>query len=204
MPRQFLEPRIDSLLAQTFRDWEAIVLDSHSTDGSWEFFRSVASNDWRFRLYQIPREGVYAALNRGMELASGEFLLIARCDDTMHADFLATLLEAFAICPEAGIAAGDVSLINLDGGQLTREDTVSYLPAESLDDMLALDVVRFYPITRNPNYRPPQHDCLLHFSAKSVYRFGLARASDKPRRNRCTEKSNNVALSRKPTQRAPG
>jgi glycosyltransferase involved in cell wall biosynthesis len=75
-------------LAQTFRDWEAIVLDSHSTDGSWEFFRSVASNDWRFRLYQIPREGVYAALNRGMELVSGEFLLIATCDDTMHADFL--------------------------------------------------------------------------------------------------------------------
>jgi len=35
--------------------------------------------------------------------------------------------------------------------------------------MLALDVVRSYPITRNPNYRPPQHDCLLHFSAKSVY-----------------------------------
>jgi len=36
--RQFLEPRIDSLLAQTFCDWEAIVLDSHSTDGSWDFF----------------------------------------------------------------------------------------------------------------------------------------------------------------------
>ena len=115
------------------------------------------------------------------------------------------LLEAFAICPEAGIAAGDVSLINRDGGQLTREDMVSYLPAESLDDMLALDVVRSYPIPRNPNYRPPQHDCLLHFSATSVYRFGLARASDKPRRNSpCTEKADNVALSRKPTQRAPG
>ena len=35
--------------------------------------------------------------------------------------------------------------------------------------MLALDVVRSYPITRNRNYRPPPHDCLLHFSAKSVY-----------------------------------
>ena len=167
--RQFLEPRIDSLLAQTFRDWEAIVLDSHSTDGSWEFFRSVASND------------------------------------TMHADLLATLLEAFAICPEARIAACDLSLINRDGGQLTGEDMASYLPAESLDEMLALDVVRAYPITRNRNYRPPQHDCLLHFSANSAYRFALARASDKPRRNSpCTEKADNVALSRKPTQRALG
>lgn len=167
--RAYLKPRIDSLLAQTCTDWEAIVLDSHSTDGSWEFFRSIALADPRFRLYQIPREGVYAALNRGMELASGEFLLIATCDDTMHADFLATLLEAFTICPEAGIAACDVSLINRDGKQLTREDVASYLPAESVDDMLALDVVRSYPITHNPNYRPPPHDCLLHFSAKSVY-----------------------------------
>jgi glycosyltransferase involved in cell wall biosynthesis len=36
--REFLEPRIDSLLSQTFADWEAIVLDSGSTDGSWDFF----------------------------------------------------------------------------------------------------------------------------------------------------------------------
>ena len=107
-------------------------------------------------------------LHLALFLGNGE-LLIATCDDTMHADFLATLLEAFTICPEAGIAACDVSLINRDGKQLTREDMASYLPAESVDDMLALDVVRSYPITHNPNYRPPPHDCLLHFSAKSVY-----------------------------------
>src|SRR3982074_513719 len=72
--REFLEPRIDSILRQTFSDWEAIVLDSHSTDGSWEFFQSIANTDPRFRLYQIPREGLYAALNRGLDLAQGEFL----------------------------------------------------------------------------------------------------------------------------------
>src|SRR5438128_3962160 len=96
--REFLEPRIDSLLNQTFSDWEAIVLDSYSTDGSWEFFKSIASNDSRFRLHQVPREGLYAALNRGIKLATGEFLHIATCDDAMLPDFLATLLEAFTIC----------------------------------------------------------------------------------------------------------
>ena len=45
----FLKERIDSILAQTFSDWEAIVLDSHSDDGSWEFFQSIASTDSRFR-----------------------------------------------------------------------------------------------------------------------------------------------------------
>jgi glycosyltransferase involved in cell wall biosynthesis len=85
--RQFLDVRIESLLAQTFSNWEAIVLDSHSTDGSWEVFKSIASTDSRFRLYQVPQDGLYAALNRGMQLASGEFLHIATCDDAMAPEF---------------------------------------------------------------------------------------------------------------------
>jgi len=39
--RQFLEEQIDSILAQTFTDWEVIVLDSYSDDGSWEFFQVI-------------------------------------------------------------------------------------------------------------------------------------------------------------------
>ncbi len=108
----------------------------------------------------------------------------------------------------------------------------SYLPAESLDDMLALDVVRSYPITRNPNYWPPPHDCLLHFSANSVHfsltqlliRTSLAQSAEPFNTTvgsvadlgwlvRLTNLAGTVhvprkltmcALSRKPTQRAPG
>jgi glycosyltransferase involved in cell wall biosynthesis len=169
----FLEERIDSILAQTFSDWEAIVLDSYSDDGSWEFFQSIASSDSRFRLYQIPREGVYAALNRGIELATGEFLHVATCDDTMVPEFLTAMLELFAQCPEAGIAACDVFLINRGGGELTAKDMADYLPVESINDLLGLTTVRCaYPRTEQQlklNYRPPPHDCLLHFSTKSVY-----------------------------------
>jgi glycosyltransferase involved in cell wall biosynthesis len=167
--REFLDARIESLLSQTFSEWEAIVLDSGSTDGSWEMFQSIASRDSRFRLHQIPREGLYAALNRGMQLATGEFLHIATCDDTMLPEFLTALLEAFAICPEAGIAASDLNLINRNGGQLTRQDMSDYLPAKSIRDLLALNVPRSYPASRKLNYRTPPHDCLIHFSAKSVY-----------------------------------
>jgi glycosyltransferase involved in cell wall biosynthesis len=114
--REFLEARIDSLLNQTFTDWEAIVLDSQSTDGTWEFFKSIASSDSRFRLHQIPRKGLYAALNRGLDLATGEFLHIATCDDTMAPEFLSEMLRAFSHCPEAGIAASDVfSSISMGG-----------------------------------------------------------------------------------------
>jgi len=171
--RSFLNERIESILTQTVSDWEAIVLDSYSTDGSWEFFQSLASVDSRFRLYQIPRGGVYAALNRGIELATGEFLHVATCDDTMVPQFLTELLRAFTLCPQAEIAACDVQLINRGGGKLTAKDMAEYLPAESINDLLGLSTVRFaYLRTEQQlqlNYRPPPHDCLLHFSTKSVY-----------------------------------
>lgn len=170
--REFLEPRIDSLLKQTFTDWEAIVLDSQSTDGSWEFFKSVANTDSRFRLHQIPREGLYAALNRGIALASGEFLHIATCDDTMAPEFLSEMLHALARRPEAGIAACDVLLIDRNGNELSYKDLLGRLSKRATKNLLGLNIVRTgFPgeTEQNINYRPVPHDCLLHFDGRSVY-----------------------------------
>lgn len=167
--REFLEERLKSLLAQTYSNWEAIVLDSGSSDGTWELFQDVAAKDRRFRLFQVPREGLYGALNRGMEMAGGEFLHIATCDDTMDPQFLAALINAFAICPKAGVAASDVMLINGRGEALSREDMIEYLPPESIADILALEVARSFPTQHTINYRKPPHDAILHLSAKSVY-----------------------------------
>lgn len=132
----FLRECIESLLKQTHSNWQAIVLDSYSTDGSWQFLRSVAAGDSRFQLYQIPRDGLYAALNRGIQLATGEFLHIATADDKIRPEFLETLLDLLGACPEAGIAACDVRLINRDGGDLTAKDMAGYLPAETIADIL--------------------------------------------------------------------
>jgi glycosyltransferase involved in cell wall biosynthesis len=167
--RPYLDERIESIVGQTFTDWEAIVLDSFSTDGSWEVLESAAAADARFRLYKTPPDGLWAALNRGIGMAKGEFLHIATGDDTMDREFLARLVQAFEICPQAGIAACDVRLINGEGETLSREDMAPYLAAESIEDMLALESVRSYPMIHGLNYRPTPHDCLLHFSAKSVY-----------------------------------
>jgi len=169
--RQFLDARIESLLTQTFGDWEAIVLDSHSTDGSWEFFKSIASADSRFRLYQVPRDGLYAALNRGMDLARGEFLHIATCDDTMVPEFLAEMLKVCTQCPEAGIAVCDLLFIDRHGNELSPADIVGQ-SKRGVKDLLSLHIVRTaFPgeIKQNVNYRPAPHDCLLHFAGRSVY-----------------------------------
>jgi glycosyltransferase involved in cell wall biosynthesis len=170
--RKFLEPRVDSLRRQTFADWEAIVLDSHSTDGTWEFFQSVAETDPRFRLHQVPREGVYDALNRGLELARGEFVYIATADDTMAPDFFARMIEALGRCPNAGVAVCDCLFINRDGHELRAEDMSPRLSRRQIRNLLRSGTVRTsLPDVSQPriNYRPPPHDCLLHFTGRSVY-----------------------------------
>ena len=170
--REFLEPRIDSLLNQRLTDWEAIVLDSQSTDGAWEFFKSVAQRDSRFRLHQIAREGLYAALNRGLDLATGQFLHVATCDDTMAPEFLSEMLEALARCPKAGVAASDVLLINCEGDELSAKDVRGVLTKRATKNLLSLSIVRTaFPdeIEQTINYRPVPHDCLLHFDGRSVY-----------------------------------
>jgi glycosyltransferase involved in cell wall biosynthesis len=170
--RQFLEPRVDSLLRQTFTDWEAIVLDSNSTDGSWEFFKAVAENDSRFRLHQVPREGLYAALNRGLELMTGDFLYIAPCDDTMAPEFFSEMIEALGRCPDAGVAVCDCLFINQDGHELQAQDMAGRLSKRQIGNLLRSGSVRTsLPAARQHrmNYRPPPHDCLLHFTGRSVY-----------------------------------
>jgi len=170
--RRFLEPRVDSLRKQTFADWEAIVLDSQSSDGTWEYFQSIAQVDSRFRINGVPREGVYAALNRGLELAAGEFVYVATCDDTMSQDFLAEMIEALERCPEAGVAVCDCLFINCDGDELQPKDMTTQLAPRRIRNLLRSGTVRTSLPSIKPrriNYRPPPHDCLLHFNGRSVY-----------------------------------
>ena len=170
--RQFLEARIDSLLKQSFRNWQAIVLDSHSNDGSWEFFQSVAKGDGRFQLHQIPAEGLYAALNHGLKLTNGEFIHIATADDSMASDFLEQMLDAFMRCPEAGIAVSDLQFINRDGNELSPDDLRGHFSSGAAKNLLNFRHVRTaFPDkhVEQLNYRAVPHDCLLHCDGHSVY-----------------------------------
>lgn len=79
--RQFLKPRMESILSQTETDWELIVCDSFSDDGTWEYFQKF-KGDPRIRLYQVPREGLYAGWNECLKRVTGEYVYIATADDT--------------------------------------------------------------------------------------------------------------------------
>jgi len=85
--RPFLGERMASILAQTVTNWELIVCDSYSTDGSWEYLRTFA-NDTRVKLFQVPKEGIYAGWNECLSRACGEYIYIATSDDTASPNLL--------------------------------------------------------------------------------------------------------------------
>lgn len=81
----FIEKSIASVLAQTVRDWELIVLDDHSSDGTAELVTSLAEEDERIRLVRNERNmGTAATRNRGLELSRGLFVALLDSDDVWY------------------------------------------------------------------------------------------------------------------------
>ncbi len=80
----FLERCLDSLLAQSHTDWEAICVNDGSRDGSGSILDRYAAEDGRFRVIHKPNEGVSAARNLALETASGKYIAFVDSDDFLH------------------------------------------------------------------------------------------------------------------------
>lgn len=103
-----------SIMAQTVNDWELIICDSYSDDGSWEFFQKY-QKDPRVRLYQVPREGLFAGWNECLRRVTGRYIYIATSDDTAYPDLLARLMGGLERAPPIGVAVGQFDFIDHTG-----------------------------------------------------------------------------------------
>ena len=108
---------LDSVLAQTLADWECVVVNDGSTDGTSAILKTYT--DSRFRVLNVPNGGVSAAKNRGLEAASGAWIAFLDCDDTLAPDALARLVEA-AETTGADFAAGQTSIEDEQGRPLPQ------------------------------------------------------------------------------------
>lgn len=87
---QCLARCIDSILAQSYRDWELILVDDGSPDRSGEICDEYASRDSRIRVIHQQNQGVSAARNRGLETAKGEYITFVDSDDYLGKEFLSS------------------------------------------------------------------------------------------------------------------
>lgn len=140
---RFLREAIASIRAQTFTDWECVVVDDGSTDGTEEIVRALAEEDPRIRYVWKENGGLPAARNTGLAATTGTFVQFLDADDYIGTDKLAHQLQLFELHPEADIVYGDVRYfadVDIELGRKERRSvsmpSLQAVPSPS-DDILA-------------------------------------------------------------------
>ena len=86
----YVEQTLRSIMGQTLRDIELIVINDGSTDGSLSALELIATGDRRIRLYTQPNKGLSETRNAGIDRARGEFIYFMDSDDLLEKDALET------------------------------------------------------------------------------------------------------------------
>lgn len=106
---KYLIEAMDSLLQQTYTDFEAICVNDGSTDNSLEILKAYAAKDTRIRILDGPNGGYGKAMNRGMEIAAGKYIAIFEPDDVLPSNAYELLISK-ALQHDADITKGCVSM----------------------------------------------------------------------------------------------
>jgi glycosyltransferase involved in cell wall biosynthesis len=102
--QQYLAECLTSILASTWKDFEVVVVDDASTDGSFEIAEEFAGRDSRVRVERNERNlGDYGNRRRAADLARGTYLKYVDSDDVLYSHSLAAMMEAMQAAGEAAL-----------------------------------------------------------------------------------------------------
>jgi glycosyltransferase involved in cell wall biosynthesis len=113
---RYLDERIQSLLHQTYTDFELIIVDDASTDNSLEVIRKYTHDSRVKTLFFEQNSGLpYKRWNNGADLAQGKYILFAGADDHCEPTLVEKLVEKLEQNPEVGLAYSQSMRINSEG-----------------------------------------------------------------------------------------
>ncbi len=110
--KMFLLESINSILSQSFSDFEFIIIDDGSTDGSSELLDSYSHRDRRVRIIHQANCGLSDALNRGASIARGKYIARMDADDISMNDRLSRQVDALEKHPDIGVIGGAIEIID--------------------------------------------------------------------------------------------
>jgi len=132
----YLPEAIASVRAQTYRQFEVIVQDACSTDGSIEYLRSVSDLP-AIDVVSEPDTGIGDAYNRAVRRCRGDIIGSIDADNLLEPDALAAVIRQFQVYPQAAALYGASHNINADGSRVS-----TWAPPDfALSGLLACDVV---------------------------------------------------------------
>lgn len=108
----YVSKAISSVLAQTFNDYELIIVDDGSGDNSAEMATKAIDGHDHCRLIQQKNLGVSIARNNGVAVSQGEYLCFLDADDWLETTFLEEMAKLVADFPDAGIYGTNYTIVN--------------------------------------------------------------------------------------------
>jgi glycosyltransferase involved in cell wall biosynthesis len=122
--RRYLAEAIESVLGQTWRDFELLVIDDGSTDDTAAIAKRYEARDPRIRVMTRSNGGIGAALNAGLEAARGELIARMDSDDVCLPERFARQVEFLRQMPDCVLVGSRVMLIDSEGASLFEMEDV--------------------------------------------------------------------------------
>ena len=177
---KYITEAIDSILNQTYHNFELIIADDCSTDKTWQIIREYSEKDPRIVAIQ-NKKNLYIAENRNnlISLAKGEYIAWQDADDISLSDRLEKQYLFLKNNPEVGIIGGYLQFFNEKG-------EISIRKYETEDNQIRKTIFRYSPVAQpaamipkkclietgnyNPEY-PPAEDIDMNFRIGEKYKF---------------------------------
>jgi glycosyltransferase involved in cell wall biosynthesis len=167
---QFIEEAIESLLAQTCEDFELVIVDNHSTDGTYEICQRFASQDPRVRcIRQRQNYGVNHNFNSAFRLTSGEYFKWAAYDDVCAPEFLTRCVEVLDSDPSVVLVYPEMPWIDETGSRL--ESRPRNLDLAALQMTASSDAAERFAATMHNFWYTEHLDGLIRSSALAKTRL---------------------------------
>ena len=163
---RFVKEAIESILAQTYADFECIVINDGSTDGSEEIIKSFS--DARIKLISQPNRGVIGALNTGLKAAQGTYIARMDADDVSEPTRLEEQIRFMKAHPTVALCGTWAKTIDENGKELGAYD---YPPATHTAIRLAM-------VRSNPFIHPSVMFTRKAIEKVGVYKKGYKHAED--------------------------
>jgi len=120
--REYVAESIDSIRSQTIKRWELLIIDDHSTDGSWKILQDYAKRDKRIQLFRNRTNlGLVKSLNKIIPYTKGEFVARMDADDISLPNRLKKQIALLRKQPELVACGGQEYIIDTNGVNIAEK-----------------------------------------------------------------------------------
>lgn len=124
----YLKNTIDSVLLQSFQNFDIVIINDGSTDNTQEIIKAISKNDARIKYKTIPNSGVSNARNDGLKLAKSKYVLFLDADDLLSTNFLEDRITFLETHPKYSICGSSITTFTDEGEYI---ETAMHAPTEN-------------------------------------------------------------------------